>query len=171
MTKFGRLAPTEAQTCYTHGLHLAVCDVLYTKQVGNSTAPDAGLSSDDMTDLSANSDTDVSDESDDDHDERSAIHLGAAEVEFKYDGDGVPELDLKWCEVISKFRKECRTFRKSALKSEILQEYVKKEHGKELKPLLDVKVRWNSMEAMLSRFVHTHPCLCKFYVDLKMTSD
>ena len=31
MKKFGRLSGIEHQLCYTHGLHLAVCDVLYKK--------------------------------------------------------------------------------------------------------------------------------------------
>ena len=31
MKKFGRLSSIEHQLCYDHGLHLAVCDVLYKK--------------------------------------------------------------------------------------------------------------------------------------------
>ena len=31
MKKFGRLSGIEHQLCYDHGLHLAVCDVLYKK--------------------------------------------------------------------------------------------------------------------------------------------
>lgn len=33
MLKFGRLALFESMTCYSHGLHLAVCDILYQKKL------------------------------------------------------------------------------------------------------------------------------------------
>jgi hypothetical protein len=35
MTKFGSLIECEQQLCYTHGVHLAVCDILYSKQTLN----------------------------------------------------------------------------------------------------------------------------------------
>ena len=33
MVKFGKSIPCEHQLCYTHGIHLAACDVLYGKNV------------------------------------------------------------------------------------------------------------------------------------------
>ena len=58
-------------------------------------------------------------------------------------------------------------FRKSPLKNEILQMYVKGMFFKELKLILDLKIRWNSVVAMLERFLELKTCILKTMIDLK----
>lgn len=48
-------------------------------------------------------------------------------------------------------RKIVNLFRKSTVKNNVLQPYVKVEFQKELELLLDVKTRWNSIETMVDR--------------------
>lgn len=72
--------------------------------------------------------------------------------------------------IITKVRNIVRVFRKSPTKNEILQYYVKLEHRKELKLILDCKTRWNSMLDMLERFILLEDSTKKAIIDLKMNS-
>ena len=74
--------------------------------------------------------------------------------------------------MIQKVRKVVRMFRKSLLKNEILQMYVKCMFHKELKLILDVKTRWYSFVAMLARFLELKTCIIlKAMIDLKEILD
>ena len=68
---------------------------------------------------------------------------------------------------INKIRQIGGLFRKSPLKNEILQNYVQKEHGKSLMIILDSKTRWNSLVAMLRRFLEIWPSVAKALIDCK----
>ena len=58
-------------------------------------------------------------------------------------------------------------FRKSPLKNEILQIYIKCMFHKELKLIFDVKTRWNSHVAMLEGFLELKICILKAIINLK----
>jgi len=65
----------------------------------------------------------------------------------------IADLSDEYREVIDKVRKTVKIFRRSPTKNDdILQPYVKKDHGHELNLILDSKTRWNSLLDMLSRF-------------------
>ena len=122
--------------------HLAVCNILYRETVGNEAS---------STTEDENSDCDSESEfTDNDIDNTSEqVHLNETVLP-----------------VIVKVRRVCRYFRKSPLKNEILQKYVTQEFGNELSLLIDVKTRWNSLLAMITRFVQLKNCLIKSSVDL-----
>ena len=71
---------------------------------------------------------------------------------------------------INKMRQIALLFRKSPLKNEILQNYVRKEHGKSLIIILDSKTRWDSLVAMLERFLEIGPSVAKALIDCKLNS-
>ena len=52
-------------------------------------------------------------------------------------------------------------FRNSPLKNDRLQDFVKNEFSEELKLILDCKVRWNSLLAMIERFLKLKNCISK----------
>ena len=54
--------------------------------------------------------------------------------------------------LIQKVRKIVQMFKRSPLKNEVLQNYVKLEYRKEYFLIEDSKTRWNSLLAMLERF-------------------
>jgi len=72
--------------------------------------------------------------------------------------------------IITKVRKIIKMFRKSPTKNEILQQYVKAEHNKELKLILDCKTRWSSLSDMLQRYILLEKCIKKASIDLKFAS-
>ena len=58
----------------------------------------------------------------------------------------------------------CKTLRKSPLKTEVPQSYVKKQHGNPL-IILDSKTRRNSLLAMLERFLEIWPSTANALID------
>ena len=73
----------------------------------------------------------------------------------------------KWIEdVISKVRRIVRLFRRSPVKNSILQKYVNEEKGRELSLLLDCKTRWNSLIAMIERFIFLKKPVSKALIDI-----
>lgn len=166
MTKFGRLSTNEFQACYQHAIHLAVCDVLYSKKKDN-----ANTTAENETD---NNDGD--DDNEEQQDEDTEDYEVAASTESTNDNYALDETeridlndDIK--HIIKSVRKDVKRFRKRCKENEKLQEYVKKEHEKPLNLLLDVKTRWNSLEAMTARYVKLRGCLKKAFIDLKERSN
>ena len=51
--------------------------------------------------------------------------------------------------------------RNSPLKNDRLQDFVKNEFNEEFKLILDCKVRWNSLLAMIERFLKLENCISK----------
>ena len=146
MKKFGSLSQSEYQGCYSHALHLAVCDVLYKEsEVITETIPD-----------------DCEDDSDQEETEET----------FAIVTEAVRELSLKEdiAVAIKNVRKDVKFFRKSPKSNEFLQENIKKVCGKELKLILDVRTRWNSLYEMLERYVQVRMCVVKTLTDLSKTS-
>ena len=57
-------------------------------------------------------------------------------------------------------------FRKSSIKNEIRQKYAKPEHGKELTLIKDCNIMWNSILAMIDRFLLLQKTVSKALLDL-----
>jgi nitrogen regulatory protein PII len=62
---------------------------------------------------------------------------------------------------LKKITKIIRMFKKSPTKNSLLQENVQKKEKKQMKLLLDVKTRWNSMITMIKRFIQIADCVNK----------
>jgi hypothetical protein len=67
---------------------------------------------------------------------------------------------------IDKVRKICRLFRKSPVKNDLLQKYLQDGNNKELGLILDTKTRWNSLLAMVKRFLELKQVIPKVLIDL-----
>lgn len=165
MVKFGRIIDCDHQLCYAHGIHLAVCDVLYRKTDTVVEAPAAvGENVTEVEDC---------DEFGDEGDLSTPLELVtddletvSFEINTSFDSrDGVDKVNVS--AAINKIRQIARLFRKSPLKNEILQSYVQKEHGKSLMIILDSKTRWNSLLAMLERFLEIWLSVAKALIDCK----
>lgn len=145
MLKVGKLVNAEHQVCFAHGIHLAVCDLLYEKTTSNT---------------SANEPTNADSDDDDDEDLESGLVI---------ENGRVPDLtnDQNIKDVIKKVRKVVLIFKRASLKNDtILQKYVRIEQGKELTLLLDCKTRWNSLFTMLERFALLKVSVQKALIDL-----
>lgn len=116
MKKVGRMTSPVHISCMAHGLHLCVCDILYSKP---------GVPQ-------------IDDFSDEDEDNNDGADSGHFVPQFK--------------NTIEKVRQVVRVFRKSPLKNDILQKFVKQRWNREQKLILDTKTRWNSLLLMLERF-------------------
>ncbi|GFW36146.1 uncharacterized protein TNCV_4930081 [Trichonephila clavipes] len=153
----------EHHLCYAHAIHLAVCDVLYDKQI----------------DLVENT-VEVEDKSlEEDNDEREEL-VGdldkVLDLEFE-SGVGTDALFhvtyaennsiININETIKKIKNVVKLFRKSPIKNDILQKYVKEEFGCEKMVCLDTKTRWNSLLAMLERFLEIKSAISKALIDIK----
>lgn len=161
MMRFGRIMGEEHVTCYAHALHLAVQDVFYSKST--TAAATEGEESD-------NADTlDTTGQEDDTDIEVEVEYSDNEDDEDGYDDDNdVRELNDSVKTIITRVRKVVKQVRKSPLKNDKLQEYVKKEFGKELVVICDNKTRWNTMANMIKRFLKLRTCLQKLSVDFKV---
>ena len=126
MVKFGKSIPCEHQLRYAHGIHLAVCDVLY----GNNATVISATTSEEMRDEEdspyLNQDEELANE-----DFSTAVDLVnyCCEVDIS-NGSHVICNTINVLIIISKVRMIAMLFRKSPLKNQILQKYVQKEQGK-----------------------------------------
>ena len=151
MVKFGRCVDCEHQLCYAHAIHLAVCDVLYKKQAFHET---------NVTEVESSAETDAEELEEDDcqetEDLRSGINIEHGQNEEQAASHIRSDLVSNAVNVataIDKVRKIARIIRKSPVKNDTLQSYVKSENRESTHLLLDCKTRWNSLVAMLERFL------------------
>lgn len=132
MVKYGRIISAESQCCYSHAIHLSVIETFY--NVPKSINP-----------IGADSDSEFSD-SDCENDDR--------EFDDVTEGDDRMHFYLpSHYSAIAEMRKIIKFFKKSSLRSEVLQKYVLQKHGKPLKLVLDVKTRWSSLVDAITRFL------------------
>ena len=158
---FGNKSDELHMMCYTHGLHLAVQDVFYKKNVddsgSNANADVEGGDDDEVTEdeevESDSSDVDDSGEEEDDEANGDDEDLDANSLS--------PELAL----IVGKVRKVLKSIRKSPLKNNKLQEYIRQEHGKEFAMICDNVMQWNSAVAMVKRFLKVKACSNKVEID------
>ena len=157
MMKFGRAISSEHQHCNAHLLHLAICDVLYAKsskdvvaqrQSSEENTTNIGRSARNYVlapvSLPVRQQTSSASEScDDDQDEEGddADDVFCTGLNLSVPCPSLQEQFLLF-----------RLFRKSPLKNERLQDYVKDKFSKELSLQLDCRTRWNSLLSMLRRF-------------------
>ena len=138
MVKFGVGIEPFHHQCIAHTIHLAVGDVLYSKTPKN------------IEHLGEDSDTVI-----DNSDEDSSLSENDTKL---INGDEFSDLLItkingNYANTINKVRRICKLFRKSPLKNEKLQDFVKGDQGRELKLKLDCKTRWGSLLNMLERFI------------------
>ena len=76
------------------------------------------------------------------------------EKKWPGENDGPELLDPTWLPLVDKLRDKVREFKNSPMKYETyLEDLIIKAHGKKLNLILDMKVRWNSLIAMIRRFL------------------
>ena len=149
MKKLGKLSRVDHQLCYAHGLHLAVCDVLYKSRSVVQASVEDYHDEDDL-------DEEIFDDS-------LTTALPAPEESPAF----ITEIE----DVVKKVRRVVKIFRKSSVKNEVLQKYVVLEHEKELSLVLDCKTRWSSMFHMIERFILLKRCISKALLDLSIEHD
>ena len=118
----GKVLKRVHQVCHSHGLHLAVTDVIYKKKTSEAVIEeDSTSSSEEESDGEDNEDaeevTDSEEESDDCSDSESVVE----QVESEEDLVLISEID----EIVKKIRKAVKTFKKSPLKNDALQAKIK----------------------------------------------
>ncbi|GFT97947.1 uncharacterized protein NPIL_447261 [Nephila pilipes] len=138
MVKFGKIMSCENHLCYAHAIHLAVCDVLYNKQI------DLGENIVEIEDKSH-------EEEDNDESEELIEDLDKAlDLEFESGVGTDASFHITYAEknsitnineTMKKIRNVVKLFRKSPLKNDILQKYVTEEFGCEKMVCLDTKTR------------------------------
>ena len=70
MVKFGKLATSESELCFAHGIHLAVCDAVYEKKKKSKTVSDNDSEPDEF-----DSDSEIEEgENDDDKNKSIAVY-------------------------------------------------------------------------------------------------
>ena len=119
MKKLGKISQLDHQLCYAHGVHLAVCDVLYKNR----------------------SVTHIAGEDYDDDKDEEMYEEGFGIVTPTIASNEVPVFNIEIENVLKKVRKVVKIFRKSPVKNEVLQKYVLLEQNKRLSLVLDCKTR------------------------------
>ena len=166
MVKFGKIIGCAHHMCYAHAIHLAVCDVLYKKQV-------------DLTESANEIEEDNIHESEEETDEFEELREDLSHALDMVVGDTTEsdgsvifrnfnekvKATTNINETLSKVRRIVKMFKKSPLKNDILQQHVRGEFGCELVPILDTKTRWNSLLAMLERFLEIKSAISKALID------
>ena len=138
MKKFGQLIPTLHQLCYAHGLQLVIHDVFHTK---NTVCPEK------ISHYSVETDECENNETVDEMEDSDGLTMVGSEQE------NALMLNLDISHIVNKVRLVAKLFKRSPLKNEILQNYVKEKHSNGLQLILDCKTRWSSLLNMLERIV------------------
>ena len=150
----GKMCVAEHQLCYAHALHLAVCDVLYKH-------PEVIEDEDNLTEERGE---DTHEEEEEDEAEEVYDDTIIQESDFESEPVITPNIEA----LLKKVRFLVNIFRRSPTKNEILQIHIKQEHAKELQLIRDCKTRWNSILAMVERFLYLRKCITKALVDLSI---
>ena len=105
--------------------------------------------------MSSSDESDCNDEDEDDNAEENTT-----------DATCHRELHSSLSPAVKSIRKIVRWFRKSPVRNEVLQKYVREERGQELMLVLDCKTRWNSLYDMLDRFDTLKAAVHKALIDI-----
>ena len=168
MVKMGRVSGINQQPCLAHGVHLAVVAVLYSK----NTIPIYDEGTDEEPNGTSQIQSTISDSNND-----GLCGAEDTEGEFIFSDEDNGEIDedvyisplkINIKTVIVKFRNIVRIFRKSPLKNEVLQSYIKEDLGKTLNLVMDCKTRWNSLINKISRLLTVRKPLCKAMIDINL---
>jgi len=156
MVKYGRKIQAFSQLCYNHGIHLAVLDVLYRKktQLIHISAEDS-----DVNEL-FHDDDDYFDQ--DENIGHIDLFVSDSNLNLEYDTIfDIPVIRKDIETVLAETRRIIKFFKRSAIRSSILQKHVFEQEGKKLRLLLDCKTRWNSLLHMINRFLKLINCINK----------
>ncbi|GFU33513.1 BED-type domain-containing protein [Nephila pilipes] len=150
MVKFGKIMSCENHLCYAHAIHLAVCDVLYNKQI------DLGENIVEIEDKSHE------EENNDESEELIEDLDKALDLEFESGVGTDASFHITYAEKnsitninesIKKIRNVVKLFRKSPLKNDILQKYVTEEFGCEKMKALGLKPLPNGQLKFVSKYL------------------
>ena len=168
MVKMGRLSGINQQLCLAHGVHLAVVAVLYSK----NTIPIYDEGTDEEPNGTSQIQSTISDSYNDGlcgAEDTEGEFIFSDEDNGEIDEDVyIPPFKINIKTVIVKFRNIVRIFRKSPLKNEVLQSYIKEDLGKTLNLVMDCKTSWNSLINMISRLLTVRKPLCKAMIDINL---
>ena len=160
MKKMGRLMGIYHQICHSHGIHLAVLHANHT----NLVEPDDEYFE---TELDNSSISDEYDDDDDDDEEdfeksegQSWLEVAPANYEIEFVQD--------FSSAINKIRKIAHFFRKSPVKNDFLQRECQEKLRKEKVMIIDIRTRWNSMLAMLKRFLELKEIIKSVLINLSV---
>ena len=148
MKKLGRITPPFQQLCYAHGLQLVIQDVFYRNQ-STSTSELYYISGTDKDEI-------ISD------DEASS----GLTVQDATDLENQIELSCDIIDIVRRVRQIVKPFKRSPLKNETLQKYVKENYHNGLNLILDCKTRWSSLLDMLERIIKIKLPVQKALLDL-----
>ncbi|KAI6658832.1 hypothetical protein LOD99_15157 [Oopsacas minuta] len=140
MKKLGKIIPTNQQLCYAHGLQLEIQDVIYQKQLSET---EEIYSSTSETDEDEDEDMEMFDDFNDD----------GFIVSESMDPQNALALNFDISKIVTKVRGIVKIFKRSPLKNETLQTYVKEIYPNGLNVVLDCKTRWSSLVNMLERII------------------
>lgn len=140
MVKYGATIEAFSQLCFNHAIHLAIIDVLYKKKDFI----------DDEIDMFWESECE--NESDDENYNNNNFY-NDGNINFEPELSSIIYIRTDVGKVLEEVRKIVIFFRKSALRSCVLQNHIINQGEKPLKLLLDCKTRWNSLIPMIRRFL------------------
>lgn len=175
MKKVGRICTCDQQLCLTHGVQLAVLDVLYQKTKPKTVKAHDKQSEGNDGDESNDDDENDEQESDDDEDDIGEDDLFSFAENFdEVDGsfvlaadEGVTrELPDNLKGAVNKVRQIVKKFKNSPLKNDILQSYITNEFKSESQLIIDCKTRWNSLLDMCDIFCVLEKPIRKALVDV-----
>ena len=123
MEKMGKILKREHQMCLSHALHLAVTDVMYKlpKSLGST---DRAATTEDEAEASSGEESESEDEDQEEDEESEPLDDSSGDKQIEDDMVLVTEIDI----VIKKIRKICKKIKKSPLKNDSLQFYIRQKH-------------------------------------------
>ena len=154
MKRMGQLMGVSHQLCHSHGIHLAVTDVLYKKT--------SKINKDEELQETENTLKEIDSEDDVDEEEEEN------EIWHEEVPDDKIEFQDKYQVVIDKVRKIVKIFHKSPVKNDRLQQICLSTIGKVISLVLDTPTRWNSMYKMVKRFLEVKSCVANALSDLSL---
>lgn len=177
MLKVGKISTPDQQLCLAHGIQLAVLDVLYGKKENEPNSDDATINDKDcLVEIVESDDIEENDlfafAEDVVNEEESMNELNTTSEEDEYfnvdfsQKRDAPELVENYKHVVDNVRTIVKKFKRSPVKNDVLQCYIRSEFGQELQLKLDCKTRWNAMFDMLDRFHEVRKPIKKALVDI-----
>jgi hypothetical protein len=155
MIKFGRLIEIEHAVCQNHTNHLAVCDVVHKGEEVPKKGRGKGKKEKGSNEkLSPEDDLQEDEEMEEDPNDEDARLEIVEELSDVSDDLFYAFFNDKIKPSLDKTRKIVKFLSGSDIRNNILQSYVKKEYGKELKLILDFKTRWHTIHKMIERFLN-----------------
>ena len=155
MKKLGRSISSLHQLCYAHGLQLMIQDTFYQKHNEDIEIFSDGSGTDDEDNT-----TTLDDDCDDDFSDDGLDISGPA------DSVNALALNVDIIDTVNKVRRVVKIIKRSPLKNETLQRYVREKYPNGLNMILDCKTRWSSLVNMLERILQIKVPTQKALLDL-----